>query len=234
MHGGASVWVTGSYDPQSNLTYWGIGNPGPDWNSDERGGANLYSDSVVALDADTGKLKWYFQFSPHDDYDYDSVQVPVLADMEWKGQTRRVMLWANRNGFYYVLDRTTGEFLLGQPFVRKLTSAKKTGRTWMETRSARRWKEPARTGFQPRSIPRAWDLPEAGPVQIQAPQAANRFFNRSATEGGTRPDTSPPNEATSRTICELMKDASSLAIRKMVSMRGLSRRFISAICNSIS
>ena len=87
MHGGASIWVTGSYDPQLNLTYWGIGNPGPDWNSDDRAGANLYSDSVVALDADTGKLKWYFQFSPHDDFDYDSVQVPVLADMEWKGKT---------------------------------------------------------------------------------------------------------------------------------------------------
>ncbi len=74
QHGGASVWVTGSYDPQLNLTYWGIGNPGPDWNSDLRAGTNLYSDSVVALDADTGKLKWYFQFSPHDDFDYDSVQ----------------------------------------------------------------------------------------------------------------------------------------------------------------
>jgi alcohol dehydrogenase (cytochrome c) len=116
MHGGASVWVTGSYDPQLNLTYWGIGNPGPDWNSDSRGGSNLYSDCVVALDADTGKLKWYFQFTPHDDYDYDAVQVPVLADMEWKGKMRRVMLWANRNGFYYVLDRSSGEYLQGKPF----------------------------------------------------------------------------------------------------------------------
>jgi alcohol dehydrogenase (cytochrome c) len=116
MHGGASIWVTGSYDPKLNLTYWGVGNPGPDWNSDVRAGSNLYSDCVVALDADTGKLKWYFQFSPHDDFDYDSVQVPVLADMEWKGKMRRVMLWANRNGFYYVLDRTTGEFLQGKPF----------------------------------------------------------------------------------------------------------------------
>src|SRR5438132_9987464 len=84
-HGGASVWVTGSYDPESNLTYWGIGNPGPDWNGDNRGGDNLYSNSVVALDADTGKLKWHFQFSPHDEFDYDSTQVPVLADMTWKG-----------------------------------------------------------------------------------------------------------------------------------------------------
>jgi alcohol dehydrogenase (cytochrome c) len=116
QHGGASIWVTGSYDPALNLTYWGIGNPGPDWNGDERDGDNLYSDCVVALDADTGKLKWYFQFTPHDTLDYDSVQVPVLADMEWKGQQRKVMLWANRNGFYYVLDRTSGQFLTGKPF----------------------------------------------------------------------------------------------------------------------
>jgi alcohol dehydrogenase (cytochrome c) len=116
QHGGASVWVTGSYDPALNLTYWGIGNPGPDWNGDERDGDNLYSDCVVALDPDTGKLKWYFQFTPHDTLDYDSVQVPVLADMQWQGQPRKVMLWANRNGFYYVLDRTTGKFLTGKPF----------------------------------------------------------------------------------------------------------------------
>jgi alcohol dehydrogenase (cytochrome c) len=116
QHGGASVWVTGSYDPALNLTYWGIGNPGPDWNGDERDGDNLYSDCVVALDPDTGKLKWYFQFTPHDTLDYDSVQVPVLADMQWQGQPRKVMLWANRNGFYYLLDRTTGQFLTGKPF----------------------------------------------------------------------------------------------------------------------
>jgi alcohol dehydrogenase (cytochrome c) len=116
MHGGASVWVTGAYDPESNLTYWGVGNPGPDFHGSERAGDNLYSDCVVALDADTGKLKWYFQFTPHDVYDYDSVQVPVLADMEWKGRNRKIMLWANRNGFYYALDRTTGEFLNGKPF----------------------------------------------------------------------------------------------------------------------
>ncbi|HEY6340145.1 MAG TPA: PQQ-dependent dehydrogenase, methanol/ethanol family [Bryobacteraceae bacterium] len=115
--GGGSVWVTGSYDPDLNLTYWGIGNPGPDWNGDVRPGDNLYTDSVVALDPDTGKLKWYYQFSPHDEFDYDSVQVPILADMQWKGSQRKVMLWANRNGLMYVLDRTTGEFLLGKPFV---------------------------------------------------------------------------------------------------------------------
>ncbi len=116
-HGGASIWTTGSYDPETNLTYWGIGNPGPDWNGDVRLGDNLYSDSVVALDADTGKLKWHYQFTPHDDFDYDSTQVPVLADMEWKGRMRKVMMFANRNGFFYVLDRTNGQFLLGKPFV---------------------------------------------------------------------------------------------------------------------
>jgi alcohol dehydrogenase (cytochrome c) len=120
-HGGSSVWMTGSYDPALNLTYWGIGNPGPDWNGDLRLGDNLYSDCVVALDADTGKLKWYYQFTPHDDFDYDSVQVPVLAEIPWRdrdGQARprKVMLWANRNGIFYVLDRTTGQFLLGKPY----------------------------------------------------------------------------------------------------------------------
>ena len=117
--GGASVWVTGSYDPDLNLTYWGLGNPGPDWNPSMRPGDNLYSDSVVALDADTGKLKWHFQFTPHDGWDYDSVQIPVLVDRNWKGKTRKLMLWGNRNGFFYVLDRSTGEFLLGEPFVKQ-------------------------------------------------------------------------------------------------------------------
>jgi alcohol dehydrogenase (cytochrome c) len=117
-HGGASVWVTGSFDPELNLTYWGIGNPGPDWNSSQRKGDNLYSDSVVALDADTGKLKWHFQFTPNDPYDYDSVQVPLLADANWDGRMRKLMLWANRNGFFYALDRTNGKFLSGHPFVK--------------------------------------------------------------------------------------------------------------------
>jgi len=116
--GGGSVWVTGSYDPELNLTYWGVGNPGPDWNGDSRPGDNLYSDSVVALDPDTGKLKWYYQFSPHDEFDYDSVQVPVLTEMQWKGSQRKVMLWANRNGMFYLIDRTSGEFLQGKPFAK--------------------------------------------------------------------------------------------------------------------
>jgi len=116
--GGASVWVTGSYDPDLNLTYWGTGNPGPDWNPAQRPGDNLYSDSVVALNADTGEMKWYFQFTPNDPYDYDSVQVPVLADITFKGAPLKALLWANRNGFFYVLNRETGRFLMGRPFVK--------------------------------------------------------------------------------------------------------------------
>ncbi len=113
-HGGASVWLTGSYDPDLNLTYWGVGNPGPDYADFQRPGDNLYASSVVALDADTGELKWHFQFTPHDAYDYDSVQIPVLVD----ANGFKVMLWANRNGFFYVLDRTTGKFISGHPFVK--------------------------------------------------------------------------------------------------------------------
>src|SRR5579863_7493838 len=116
--GGAAIWNTGAYDPDTNLTFWGTGNPAPDTNGDVRLGDNLYSDCVLALDADTGKLKWYYQFTPHDTMDYDSTQVPVLADFEFKGKPRKAMLWANRNGVFYVLDRTTGEFLLGKPFIK--------------------------------------------------------------------------------------------------------------------
>ena len=123
-HGGGSVWVTGSYDPALNLTYWGVGNAGPDWNNEQRPGDNLYTDSVVALDADTGRLKWHYQFTPHDRYDYDSVQVPVLADITWRGAPLKAMVWANRNGNFYVLDRETGKFLVGKPFVKV---------NWMDT-----------------------------------------------------------------------------------------------------
>ena len=117
-HGGGSAWLTGSYDPELNLVYWGIGNPGPDYNRAQRPGDNLYTCSVVALDADTGELKWYFQFTPDDPYDYDAVQIPILADITRNNIEFKVMLWANRNGFYYVLDRATGRFLTGRPFVR--------------------------------------------------------------------------------------------------------------------
>lgn len=117
-HGGGSAWLTGTYDPESNLIYWGIGNPAPDLVGSVRPGDNLYTDSVVALDADTGKLKWHFQFTPHDTYDYDATETPMLLDLPWLGKMRKLLLQANRNGFFYVLDRKTGEFLLAKAFVK--------------------------------------------------------------------------------------------------------------------
>ena len=116
-HGGGAAWLTGSYDPELDLIFWGIGNPGPDFFREQRPGDNLYTSSVVALDADTGEIRWHFQFTPDDPYDYDAVQIPVLADIERGGTLFKVVLWANRNGFYYVLDRATGRFLTGLPFV---------------------------------------------------------------------------------------------------------------------
>lgn len=114
--GGAGVWVTGTYDPQLNLTYWGTGNPIPA-NGATRLGDNLYSSSVVAVDADSGKLKWHYQFTPHDEKDLDAAHVPVLADIEWASRPRKVMLWAGKNGRFYVLDRATGERLIEKSFI---------------------------------------------------------------------------------------------------------------------
>ena len=115
--GGGATWITGSYDPSTDLLYWGVGNPSPDFSGDVRPGDNLFTDSVIALHASTGKLAWYFQFTPHDEHDWDAAQTPVLADLPIKGVVRKVICWPNRNGFYYVLDRVTGEFLAGVPFV---------------------------------------------------------------------------------------------------------------------
>jgi alcohol dehydrogenase (cytochrome c) len=115
--GGGPTWITGSYDPALDLVYWGVGNPAPDFQGDVRPGDNLFTNSMIALHAGTGKLAWYFQFTPHDEHDWDSTQTPILADIPIEGVLRRVICVANRNGFYYVLDRTTGEFLVGVPFV---------------------------------------------------------------------------------------------------------------------
>jgi alcohol dehydrogenase (cytochrome c) len=118
-HGGGATWMTGTYDPELNTLYWGIGNPAPDMVSSVRPGDNLYTDSVVALDGDTGKLKWHYQFTPHDSYDWDATEVPMLLDLPWKGQMRKLLVQANRNAFFYVLDRTTGEFLMAKPFAKQ-------------------------------------------------------------------------------------------------------------------
>ena len=127
-HPSAVTWFTGTYDAQSDTLYWPTGNPGPDYNGQEREGDNLYSDSVVALEAKTGKLKWYYQFTPHDTHDWDAAEPLVLIDAEWRGSPRKLLVQANRNGFFYVLDRTNGEVLLAKPFVKKLNWASEIGK----------------------------------------------------------------------------------------------------------
>ena len=115
--------MPGTYDPQLNLLYWGTGNPSPDFDGDARPGDNLYTDSVLALDPDTGRLKWHFQFTPHDVNDYDAEETPVLVNTMFRGHRRRLLVQANRNGFVYVLDRVTGQFLQATPFAQQLNWA---------------------------------------------------------------------------------------------------------------
>ena len=115
--------MTGTYDAALETVYWTVGNPGPDLIGDDRLGDNLYTDSVVALDVKTGKLKWHFQFTPHDVWDYDAQETPALVDAVWQGQPRQLLVQANRNGFFYVLDRTNGRFLLGTQYVKTVTWA---------------------------------------------------------------------------------------------------------------
>src|SRR5262249_7257728 len=115
--GGGGTFQGGTYDPEQNLIFWGTGNPFPGYDGTTRAGDNLYTDSLLAIDADTGKLKWSFQFTPHDTYDWDAGQMPVLADLTVRGEPHKVVLFANRNGFFYVLDRVTGKLLLAKKFV---------------------------------------------------------------------------------------------------------------------
>jgi alcohol dehydrogenase (cytochrome c) len=122
-HPGAATWMTGTYDRELDTLYWPVGNPGPDMIGDDRLGDNLYSDSIVALDPKTGRLKWHFQFTPHDVWDYDAQEPLVLVDASWQGQPRKLLMQANRNGFFYVLDRTNGKFLLGKQYVANVTWA---------------------------------------------------------------------------------------------------------------
>ena len=117
--GGAGPWMTGSYDPASDVLYWGVGGARPDFDVSTRGGKNLYSNSIVAIRGSTGQLLWYFQSTPGDDHDWDAVQVPVIADRIIEGREDHRLLWANRNGFYYIVDRATGAFVHGAPFVRE-------------------------------------------------------------------------------------------------------------------
>jgi alcohol dehydrogenase (cytochrome c) len=124
LHGGGTTWMPGTYDPQLNTIYWGTSNPAPDFEGSVRPGDDLYTDCVLALDPDTGKLKWYFQFTPHDLFDFDAVETPILIDAAYRGEPRKLLVQANRNGYVYVLDRTNGKFLSATPFVEKLNWAK--------------------------------------------------------------------------------------------------------------
>lgn len=135
-HRSGATWMTGTYDPQLDLVYWPTGNPGPDFDGDERQGDNLYTDCVLALEAKTGKLRWYYQFTPHDLHDWDAQEPPVLVDTAWQGQPRKLLLQANRNGFFYVFDRTNGELLLAKTFLKKVNWAEgigKDGRPILQT-----------------------------------------------------------------------------------------------------
>jgi len=120
-HGCATTWLTGTYDPELQTLYWPTGNPCPDYNGDERKGDNLYSASVLAIDPHSGRLKWHYQFTPHDLYDWDATQTPVLVDAPFRGERRKLLLQGNRNGFFYVLDRTNGKVLVAEPFVKNVT-----------------------------------------------------------------------------------------------------------------
>jgi alcohol dehydrogenase (cytochrome c) len=124
LRGGATTWMPGTYDPDLNTIYWGTSNAAPDFDGAPRPGDDLYTACVLALDPDTGKMKWYFQFTPHDLYDYDATETPVLVDAVYRGRPRKLLVQANRNGFLYVLDRTNGKFLSAIPFVKNLNWAK--------------------------------------------------------------------------------------------------------------
>lgn len=123
LHGGGTTWMPGTYDPQLDTLYWTTSNAAPDFDGDGRPGDNLYTACVLAIDANTGKLKWHFQFTPHDVYDYDANETPVLVDTQENGAPSHLLLQANRNGFFYVLDRTNGKFLRATPFLQKITWA---------------------------------------------------------------------------------------------------------------
>jgi PQQ-dependent dehydrogenase (methanol/ethanol family) len=182
-HGCAATWLTGTYDPELDLLYWPTGNPCPDMNGDERQGDNLYSDSVLALEPDTGKLRWYYQYTPHDMNDWDSNQTPLLIDAEFRGRPRKLLVQANRNGFFYVLDRTNGEVLLAKPFVEKLNWASEIGSDGRPKRIEGAEPMPAGTKICP-SMAGATNWmssaysPQTGLVYVQTTEQCNVYTKR--------------------------------------------------------
>ena len=122
-HGGAVAWFTGVYDASTDTVFWQAGNPGEDYNGDDRLGDDLYSDCILALDAKTGKLKWFYQTTPHDLWDWDTTETPLAIDANWEGKPRKLLVQGNRNGFFYVFDRTDGKLLLAKQFIKEMTWA---------------------------------------------------------------------------------------------------------------
>jgi alcohol dehydrogenase (cytochrome c) len=209
LHGGGTTWMPGTYDPELNLLYWTTSNAAPDFAGDSRPGDNLYTACVLALNPETGELKWFFQFTPHDLYDYDATQTPVLVDVQEKGVTRRLLVQANRNGFLYVLDRTNGKFLKATPFVQKLnwaTGVDASGRPVLSGRiptvqgtyicpgiiGATNWFSPSYN-------------PETGLLYVMALESCNLFFAnpKPFTPGETYYGTGtklPPDEYAQKTL----------------------------------
>ncbi len=148
-HGGAPTWFTGTYDSETDTVFWPTGNPSAEYYGDDRVGDNLYSDCILALDAKTGKLKWHYQTTPHDLWDWDATETPMVVDATWQGQPRKLLIQANRNGFFYIFDRTNGKLLLAKPFVRTLTWASGVGADGRPVRNPDQEPSPAGTRVCP-------------------------------------------------------------------------------------
>jgi alcohol dehydrogenase (cytochrome c) len=212
LHGGGTTWMPGTYDPELDTLYWTTSNAAPDFVGDSRPGDDLYTACVLAIDPNNGKLKWYFQFTPHDVYDYDANETPVLVDEEENGAPHRLLLQANRNGFFYVLDRTNGRFLRATPFLKKFnwaTGIDASGRPLLSGRvptkegtyicpgivGATNWFSPSYN-------------PNTGLFYVMALENCNLYFARSKpfTQGETFYGTGtklPPNENSQKVLLAL-------------------------------
>ena len=212
-HPGGVTWMTGVYDPELQLVYWTTGNPSPDYNGDDRLGDNLYASSVVALEARTGRLKWHFQFTPHNVWDWDAQQPTVLIDTSWEGRPRKLLVQASRNGFFYVIDRTDGKFLLGKPFVKNLTWASGVGADGRPVLVPGQVPTPEGTRVCPSAHGAAnWYStsysPQTGLYYVQTLENCNLFVKavsewvagKSYWGGSTRPDQDAPNQKILRAI----------------------------------
>ena len=190
-HPGAATWLTGTYDPDLDTIYWPTGNPTPDLYGDDRKGDNLYSDSIVALDAKTGKLKWHFQFTPHDVWDYDAQETPALIDANWQGRPRKLLVQANRNGFFYVLDRVDGKFLFGTKYVKNVTWATgltAEGRPHSRAGHGALARRPSRLSVARRRVELVLDVVQSGDrALLRADQRQVRRLHENPDGMGRRP-----------------------------------------------